>query len=120
MSEESINIWEKSESIKSDIEDCYRGAIKYLELYNNALLRHAGNHKIYYIGFVSKFQSLYYFTKVDGNMKRETGNDDKTLLLDEVDKWFNNDVKGDKKEGIKLFLDYANALFDRSILSFKK
>ena len=119
MSEEPLTTVENSESIKHDIEDCYRGAIKYLELYNNALLRNAGNHKIYYAYFVSKFQSLYYFTKVDKDMKREEINNG-VKLLDEVGTWLNNGVTSDHKKGIDLFLQYANALFDRSILSYKK
>jgi len=116
---EDINIAEKSESIKHDIEDCYRAAIKYLELYNNALLRHAGNHRLYFAFFVSKFQSLYYFTRVDGDMKREKLGGDKSLL-DEVSSWLNNGAVSDHKKGIKLFLEYSNALFNRGILSFKK
>lgn len=119
MGENSANVEEKSESIKHDIEDCYRGAIKYLELYNNALMRRAGNHKLYYAYFVSKFQSLYYFTRVDGGMARETTDDNK-MLLGEVDGWLNNGVNDDRKKGIELFLAYGKALFGTGMLSFKK
>lgn len=119
MGEDNINIEEKSESIKHDIEDCYRGAIKYLELYNNALMRHAGNHRLYFSFFISKFKSLYYFTMVDRDMERETIDGD-TLLLDEVNNWFNNGVASDHKKGIELFLAYGKSLFGTGILTFKK
>lgn len=144
MGEDSISIAEKSESIKHDIEDCYRGAIKYLELYNNALLRRAGNHKLYYAYFVSKFQSLYYFTRVDTDMKLETiekvdgnakqkqpvdaDNPEKgkqeeekkhEKLLPAVDGWFKNGAT-DRERGVELFLVYGDALFSNSVLSFKK
>ena len=133
MSEDSINIAEKSESIKHDIDDCYRSAIKYLELYNNALMRRVGNHKLYYSYFVSKFQSLYYFTRVDGDMQQEkielVDENVKSeniiieegkkyeLLLSAVDRWF-NDAKTDPEKGIKLFLQYANVLYKTQIFSF--
>jgi len=119
LSEDSINIVEKSERIKHDIEDCYRAAIKFLELYTNSSLRRAGNQKLFYIGFVSKFQSLYYFTRVDSNMKHEKTEEGK-LLLKEVDEWLNNGVTKDPKKGIKLFTEYSQALFDKGILSFKR
>ena len=107
---------EKSDSIKRDIEDCYRAAIKYLELYTNSSLRHAGNQKLFYVNFVSKFQSLFYFTRVDNSLKR----DDNKKLLDDVDKWFNDGVLSNQEEGIKLFLKYSQALFDKGILSFRR
>jgi len=107
---------EKSDSIKRDIEDCYRAAIKYLELYTNSSLRHAGNQKLFYINFVSKFQSLFYFTRVDNSLKR----DDNKKLLDDVDRWFNDGVLSNQKKGIELFLKYSQALFDKGILSFRR
>lgn len=112
----NVKLTEKSDSIKRDIEDCYRAAIKYLELYRHSLLRHAGNQKLFYINFVSKFQSLFYFTKVDNSLKR----DNNKILLDEVDRWFNDGVLSDREKGIKLFLKYSQALFDKGILSFRR
>ncbi len=106
---------EKSDSIKRDIEDCYCAAIKYLELYRNSSLRHAGNQKLFYINFVSKFQSLFYFTGVDNSLKR-----DNKKLLEDVGKWLNDGILSNQEEGIKLFLKYRQALFDKGILSFRR
>ena len=117
ISENSINIAESAESIKRNIEKSYCAAIDFLEGYTGSLLRHAGNHKLFYIGFVQKFQTLYYYTHVESNMKK-TEKD--KLLLKEVEEWLDNGITKDPKKGIKLFTEYSQALFDKGILSFKR
>ena len=116
---DNVSISEKSENIKRSIEECYISAIGFLELYRNSKSRHAGNHNIYYINFASKFQSLFYLTKVDRGIRNKKTVGDRSLV-DDINNWIENGIENKHKEGIDLFLAYANILFDEGVLSFKK
>ncbi|MBU0572019.1 MAG: hypothetical protein KKC50_08275 [Candidatus Omnitrophica bacterium] len=119
MSEE-INIPEKSQSLKTDIEDCYRSSVMYLQRYKSAQRKHVGNEKLYFTEFVGAFESLYIFTSVDLGIQKELLQDGHgQLLVNRVSKWLENG-NTNPKEGEQLFLAYRKALFDRGILSFKK
>lgn len=119
MSEE-INIPEKSQSLKTDIEDCYRTAVKYLQMYKTARRKHVGNESLYFTEFVGAFEALYIFTSVDPSIQKELFSArEGELLVSHVSRWLGNG-NTHQKEGEQLFLAYRKALFDRNILSFKK
>ena len=118
MSEE-INVAEKSQTLISDIEDCYRYSVKNLQLYKTALRRRIGNQDIYWVEFVAGFEALFIFTNVDPGIQKEKLVNDGGLLINRVAKWLENG-NARRKEGENLFLTYRKALFDRNILSFKK
>ena len=119
MSEE-INIPEKSQTLISDIEDCYRTAVKYLQLYKTAQRRGVGNESLHFTNFAGAFDALFIFTSVDPSIQEEKiVNGDGELLAHRVSKWLENG-NAHRKEGEALFLTYRKALFDRNILSFKK
>jgi len=116
MSEE-INISEKSQSIKTDIEDCYRSCVRWLQLFKSAQRKHIGNEGMYFAEFTASFEALFIFTSVDSSIRKEEYQKG-GLLTDRVEAWLNNGGKH-RKEGEKLFLAYRKALFDRGTLSVK-
>lgn len=115
MNEEEINIPGKSQRIKEGVVESYLWAIKHLQNYKTSLRKHIGNQDIYWFDFCGAFEILYTLTRVLPALE-ECKTEDGEQLIAEIEKWLEDPTKN-RGKGVKLFLAYRKALFDKGILS---